>query len=400
MNVAETVSLHWKAVSRIRFLRSIKAVVRHQSIVVTDLIVCSELNEAWTTSQEKIELIAFLRTHDNDRPSINYVFDESPLKVSVETIESGEKCLFRLRFRAPSIGGSYSVAIVNSLVDSSHYVMPLLSDVFTVVASENIHYAMPMLCNFRAISLPSFKFANYNGVDTLVTASTAVVRAQREGGMMMLKEDYGTTIGSHVYDSAIILLKALFIRRCQSACNDSDSMFDTVIELGAGCGFTGIGLAVSRLARRVVLTDLAEQLPLLRDNVSLNALLINASDVEVNCAELNWNQEHALDAIKSENHASLDVILAADVFYDEDVARAFFKAINRLMTPGKTEVYAAERIRRGIRTATCASEVVYESITTRFRLFLAEFPSLGDIHLYHEEANVIVWKIFKQMEPK
>lgn len=128
---------------------------------------------------------------------------------------------------------------------------------------------------------------------------------------VIIQEDYGATLGSHIYDGSIVMLKYFMQEQqqlldeaddtssitsivasndmprddifhnsqsslslsqdieCQSNDNDNDNGY--VIELGSGCGLLGIwlGLNSSRYSK-VYLTDKLNQLDIINRNIKLN----------------------------------------------------------------------------------------------------------------------------------
>ena len=86
-----------------------------------------------------------------------------------------------------------------------------------------------------------------------------------------------------------------------------------VVELGAGAG--AVGLVCAALgAQRVVLTDMAEALPLLRDNVARNAKVGGDSTVDV--LPCRWGDE--ADAAALLAGGGFDLVVACEVVYKQD----------------------------------------------------------------------------------
>jgi hypothetical protein len=107
----------------------------------------------------------------------------------------------------------------------------------------------------------------------------------------------------------------------------------SILELGAGVGFTGLELA-TQMPARVLLTDLAEGLPLLQSNTSRNSsrfVIPNAVSVQ----KLEWGIEEdairALDYFKEYQTPLL--ALGADCVYWEELheplERALFHILSR-----------------------------------------------------------------------
>eukprot|EP01033_Poteriospumella_lacustris_P004500 gene4500-3217_t len=219
-------------------------------------------------------------------------------------------------------GHWYQLKISLDTGDKKQLVLPVFSDFFYLQPSStpsdpNDSIPSPkrrILCsNYREISF----------VDPL----------SRQPSTFVVKEDYGATIGSHVYDSSIVLGQYLYetIANQDHACQ-----YCRVIELGAGCGLISIA-AASILQRahlpssstpQVFATDRKSQLPLLQWNVERNP-----SAVDVSCHELDWdNGKHVQQFVQFLGTTSVSpppstLILAADVLYDRDAA----KSLHRLL---------------------------------------------------------------------
>lgn len=88
-----------------------------------------------------------------------------------------------------------------------------------------------------------------------------------------------------------------------------------VVELGAGAG--AVGLVCAALgARHVVLTDMADALPLLRDNVARNAIGSAGGGGVVDTAPCRWGDEADASALLA--GGGFDVVIACEVVYKQD----------------------------------------------------------------------------------
>lgn len=89
-----------------------------------------------------------------------------------------------------------------------------------------------------------------------------------------------------------------------------------VLELGSGTGLAAIALHNCKPAA-MMLTDIAEVVPLLQANIRLNGVMIDSAICDVYAAcELEWGTElTSLDAIMRE---SPEVIVASDVVYEPE----------------------------------------------------------------------------------
>jgi len=114
-----------------------------------------------------------------------------------------------------------------------------------------------------------------------------------------------------------------------------------IVELAAGTGLTSA--AAGLVASQVVSTDVnrGDILPLLRSNIATNCPHSN-----ITVAELDFFWDTWPDQLEEELRAC-DVIIAADVVYDANITRHFFKTLERLLLLGIKDTYIAieERLR-------------------------------------------------------
>ncbi|XP_058013279.1 methyltransferase-like protein 22 isoform X3 [Ahaetulla prasina] len=113
----------------------------------------------------------------------------------------------------------------------------------------------------------------------------------------------------------------------------------TVLELGGGIGFVSIIMA--KAAKTVYCTDVGEDLlSMCERNVALNKHITEPTGSEIRVKKLDWQQDDFCtdpeDCFSwsekeiAELHDLTTVILAADVFYDDDLTDAFFKTLSRI----------------------------------------------------------------------
>ena len=101
-----------------------------------------------------------------------------------------------------------------------------------------------------------------------------------------------------------------------------------VLELGAGCGLTGLVLA--SLGAHVTLSDLPCVLPLLEASCCANAALVDAGGGTVRAAPLPWGDVAAAAALGR----GWDVLLCADVVYRRDLFSPLCASLQALAGPG------------------------------------------------------------------
>uniref|UniRef100_A0A8C5RLX9 Methyltransferase 22, Kin17 lysine n=1 Tax=Laticauda laticaudata TaxID=8630 RepID=A0A8C5RLX9_LATLA len=113
----------------------------------------------------------------------------------------------------------------------------------------------------------------------------------------------------------------------------------TVLELGGGIGFVSIIMA--KAAKTIYCTDVGEDLlSMCERNVALNKHITDPTGSEIRVKKLDWQQDGFCtdpeDCFSwsekeiTELHDLTTVILAADVFYDDDLTDAFFKTLSRI----------------------------------------------------------------------
>ncbi|XP_041257917.1 methyltransferase-like protein 22 isoform X5 [Onychostruthus taczanowskii] len=139
-------------------------------------------------------------------------------------------------------------------------------------------------------------------------------------------------VGKQVWRAAFLLADyILFQRDTFRGCS--------VLELGGGTGITSIIMGTA--AKRVYCTDVGEDLlAMCEQNVALNKHLIEPGGGEIKVKELDWlkdefctdpeapyswSEEEIADLL---DHCS--VIMAADVFYDDDLTDALFRTLYRI----------------------------------------------------------------------
>ncbi|KFV66081.1 Methyltransferase-like 22 [Dryobates pubescens] len=139
-------------------------------------------------------------------------------------------------------------------------------------------------------------------------------------------------VGKQVWRAAFLLadyivFKRDVFRRC------------SVLELGGGTGITSI--IMGTVAKRVYCTDVGEDLlAMCEQNVALNKHLMELGRGEVKVKELDWlKDEFCTDPEApyswseeeiADLHDHCTVIMAADVFYDDDLTDALFRTLYRI----------------------------------------------------------------------
>nr|XP_025684731.1 protein-lysine methyltransferase METTL21D isoform X2 [Arachis hypogaea] len=125
-----------------------------------------------------------------------------------------------------------------------------------------------------------------------------------------------------------------------------------VIELGAGCGVSGFGMAM--LGCDVIVTDQKEVLPLLQRNIERNISRVMQKNPEsfgsIKVAELQWGDESHIKAVDP----PFDYIIGTDVVYVEHLLEPLLQTILALSGP-RTTILLGHEIR-----STCVHEKMLE----------------------------------------
>ncbi|NWW46098.1 MET22 protein, partial [Pedionomus torquatus] len=139
-------------------------------------------------------------------------------------------------------------------------------------------------------------------------------------------------VGKQVWRAAFLLADYILFKRDMFRCC-------SVLELGGGTGITSI--IMGTVAKRVYCTDVGEDLlAMCEQNVALNKHLMGPGRGEVKVKELDWlKDEFCTDPEApyswsegeiADLHDHCTVIMAADVFYDDDLTDALFRMLYRI----------------------------------------------------------------------
>jgi hypothetical protein len=183
---------------------------------------------------------------------------------------------------------------------------------------------------------------------------------QQQQQHLCLREDYGAGMGSHIYDSAVVLLRYLSSSGNVAAASGRGTG-GVAIELGSGCGLVGLYLghtSSSSPYSAVLLSDKASQIPLLRENVERNGSS-QASSVgggagggagagapRYSVQAFDWASRKELSGMQEtitrirnsggegEERALLPVelVVAADVLYDAEAAAHLASVVTELVS--------------------------------------------------------------------
>ncbi|RYR70454.1 uncharacterized protein LOC130967695 isoform X1 [Arachis stenosperma] len=174
-------------------------------------------------------------------------------------------------------------------------------------------------------------------------------------------------LGTTVWDSSLVFAKFLE-RNCRKGrFSPAKLKGKRVIELGAGCGVSGFGMAM--LGCDVIVTDQKEVLPLLQRNIERNISRVMQKNPDLNgdnslqanifflesfgsikVAELQWGDESHIKAVDP----PFDYIIGTDVVYVEHLLEPLLQTILALSGP-RTTILLGHEIR-----STCVHEKMLE----------------------------------------
>lgn len=392
-------------IARIQLIRSVKSSVLASSSTNFDIILASEFFEAIPKLIESVSVFAvFIPQLIGPSTAIVKTLKESWVHPCELSRTQRGPCQFSLTF--PADVGIYQLFLFSNqksfcsgdtTENRKIIILPLLSSQFNVESADQMKiysYVMPLLASFRII-------------DDVV-----------------IEEEYGKMLGSHIYDSSVAILRYLTLhlgRLFETGANtfptSSSSDIDVALELGAGCGLVSIWLSKKQYFRRVIATDIELQLPLIDRNIKRNA-----AQESCVCKSLDWNNYlkdwkhdegtqptirreklenqlfHDIELIRETDafdiegptycqlqHEHLNiakierlkVIIAGDVLYSPELAGAFFSVVRAFAQPNFTTILVAQKLRN-------LNQV--ETVDVRsFHGFRSE--------IVWQEANVTIWKL-------
>lgn len=162
----------------------------------------------------------------------------------------------------------------------------------------------------------------------------------------------------------------------------------TVLELGGGTGL--VSIVVAHTAKTVYCTDVGEDLlDMCERNISLNKHLTEAAckGSKVKVRELDWLKNDFCTDPESVHSWSEDeiaelydlttVILAADVFYDDDLTDAFFRTLSRITSHLKNSCTVYLSIEKRLNFTLRHMDVVCEAYD-HFRRSLDDLQNLRE----------------------
>ena len=192
-----------------------------------------------------------------------------------------------------------------------------------------------------ALSLAFFELANVAHVGYRLSACH--IKSSEQDLVISARQDISisneSNTGKIVWETSYLLLTFLLERKVK---------LGKVLEVGAGCGMLGIVLAVSKYAKKVVLTECIDVMSNLELNVIRNAsILTTKKDKHLAVArQLDWLAPHHDISRFPRNlqEHSFDTIVGTDVVYTQSLVEPLLFTL-RLMAHKKTTVYLCLQIR-------------------------------------------------------
>ncbi|XP_030385275.1 methyltransferase-like protein 22 [Scaptodrosophila lebanonensis] len=207
--------------------------------------------------------------------------------------------------------------------------------------------------------ISKFKF-HYPGV--VVDNDGDLDVRQHRVGVIELEHSTATElklVGLQVWRGALLLADYMFANR-------DELKTKTIMELGAGMGLTSIAAAIHNSGKTYCTdVDLGCILQLIRSNVKRNAALLSGEIKVLEYDFLRNPSEYSSELISAIDDS--DVVLAADVIYDDTLTDAFIAVIDQIFA-------------RGVQTSRAKS--IYVALEKRYVFTLEDCNSVAPMYEY------------------
>jgi len=224
----------------------------------------------------------------------------------------------------PIDAGIYHLKVTATCTEHSMYILPLESAEVRCVAHLEEHAPAFLVTCYRHVPCPGLPF-------------------------LRVCEEYGACLGSHTWDSSVVLLQTLGCLQAEGKLGCS--LRRVALDVGAGVGVGGLGLAAMAGFQTTLISDKAELLPLMQRNIALNRCIMGEGNArkEVHAIVLDWSEPSHVRTVQTTYGPEIDLILASDVLYDLAAANYLCGVLQALARPGKggTPIYLAQRLRDG-----------------------------------------------------
>lgn len=414
MRIAANDAERWAHIYRIRFRKSIQSgYALNVEAIAFQLEIVDEFDVVRNYLIEPERFLIELLSCDDVTVGNIHGIESVACITKVVAGKTSISCRISIQEHDINLSKYYQLSITYDSADTSTCIVPLQSDYFqfwfhslksTEGNTTKLRQSSTLCTNFRSVKFEA------NGISQSCS----------------IKEDYGATIGSHLYDSSFILCKFLLSREVQLHPIPGEFVttrtmyfqrYDGIVELGAGCGLTSWMCAKIKalsLPNETVscksseschisqptlyATDRKSQMPLLSYNMKRN----DAENL-VNIIELDWCHHKQVQSFLSNFTGDEQILLlAADVLYDRDAAtslRALIQVLLRYFS--KCEVLLVYKNRNQLLdeevlarvTAWCQNLETGKSQNSPHAIMPSVSPSLSCEMLY-QEANVYIYSIF------
>ena len=397
------------SIARIQLVRSVKSIVLAASTVTLEAVFASEFYDSIPELVDINSLYAaFIPVQSGQSPPLPTIL-KSTSAFACKSSKS-KKCGGKFNLTFPTGTGRYQLFLFSGqeaslLSDPNKHtggiILPLLTSHFDVVSAEEmaVSNVMPLLSCHRII-------------DSIV-----------------IEEEYGKMLGSHIYDSSVVILRFLASHYDSPTNNieveniENKRKLSVAVEIGAGCGLVSIWLSKFEYIHRVLATDLELQLPLIERNIQSNNVSHRCSTKALNWSDFSKNKSKVsptefsterLDQNTDTSNSELDdvstnlqpcksvfesvnnsrqqlwqqyleltgdetisLIVAGDVLYSPTLAEDFFSVVRSLAVPDLTIIFVAQKLRN----LNSAVTVDMKNVPG----FLCE--------IVWQEASVIIWRL-------
>ncbi|KAJ7981052.1 Protein N-lysine methyltransferase [Quillaja saponaria] len=190
--------------------------------------------------------------------------------------------------------------------------------------------------------------------DRLNSPTTFEMTLEVMGHELQFSQDPNSKhLGTTVWDASLVFVKFLEKNCRKGRFSQSRLKGKRVLELGAGCGVAGFGMAL--LGCDVIATDQIEVLPLLKRNVERNISRVMQMNPDsfgsIKVAELHWGEKDHIEAVAP----PFDYIIGTDVVYAEHLLEPLLQTIFALSGPKTTILVMLQMWKRNFEVKTIPS---------------------------------------------
>ncbi|XP_043465601.1 methyltransferase-like protein 22 isoform X2 [Leptopilina heterotoma] len=216
---------------------------------------------------------------------------------------------------------------------------------------------------------------NFRYPSFLLKDKNEKVEYDEDGDLIVDRVQKGTLLIEHHISTDLHLVglqlwRGAFLLADYILSNSNQFENKIIMELGSGVGFTSI--IASIIAKKIICTDIneGEILKLIAKNFKNNKKYVRSKvDIkEMNFLDLNWSQQLCEDS------KTVEIILAADVIYDDTITEGFVNTLEKLFNANSTSV-------------------AYVALEKRFVFTLADLDSVAP--MYEEFQRIITKKNYK-----